>query len=116
MLSLESRPGLMADGVETEAAIVSRANEVTRLEPPKLLAAAAAGAAEPASHEPSENRWSRQFACAKLSDRLLDTALRHGAGSVGDVGFLDDLPSDTCRKTYMGPHRREGYFSLRGPC
>lgn len=75
VLSLESHPGLVADGVETEAATVSRANEVTRLEPPKLLATAAARAAEPASHEPSENRWSRQFACAKFSDRLLDTAL-----------------------------------------
>lgn len=108
VLSLESHPGLMADGVETEAATVARANEVTRLEPPKLLATAAARAAKPASHEFSENRWSRQFACAKLSDRLLDTALRHGAGSVGDVGFLDDLPSDTCRKTYMGTCRGEG--------
>jgi len=98
----------MADGVEMEAATVSRANEVTRLEPPKLLATAAARAAKPASHEFSENRWSRQFACAKLSDRLLDTALRHDAGSVSDVGFLDDLPSDTCRKTYMGTCRGEG--------
>jgi hypothetical protein len=99
--AFKPHPRFVADEVEAQGFVSSHANVIRTFEAPDSFGAPTAlipGARGPKRSHRQRGSW--QFAGTKLSDRFLDTVLRHEAASVGDVGFSDDLPIGTCRETY----------------
>jgi hypothetical protein len=100
---LKPHPGLVADEVKAEAFACSHARVIRAFEAPDSLAAPAAflPCGSSGGHErPHRQRGGRQCAIAKSVEGLADACAWHDAGSVGDVEFYDDPPSDTCRQVY----------------
>ena len=104
-LSLESYPRLIADKMKTENRTGAYTKAVGLFVPVDDLATATAGNPESVASNLKSGRGSGQLTSAKLVERFGDTRPVHRT-SVGDVGVSEDLPTGTCRETYMPPSRR----------
>ena len=104
-LSLESHPRLMAGEMKTEKRSGAYTKAAGLFVPIDDLATATAGDPESVARKRNRGGGSRQFASAKLVESFGDTSPVHRT-SVGNVGVSDDLPSGTCRETYIPPSQR----------
>ena len=95
----------MADEMKTENRPGAYTKAVGLFVPVDDLATATARDPESVASNPNSGRGSRQFTSAKLVESFGDTRRVHRT-SVENAGVSDDLPSGTCRETYMPPSRR----------
>jgi hypothetical protein len=95
----------MADEMKTENRTSAYTKVVGLFVPVDDLATATAGDPETVASNLNSGRGSGQLTSAKLVESFGDTRPVHRT-SVGNVGVSDDLPSGTCRETYMPPRRR----------
>jgi hypothetical protein len=95
----------MADEMKTENRTGAYTKVVGLFVPVDDLATTTAGDPESVASNLHSGRGSGQLSSAKLVERFGDTRPVHRTG-VGDVRVSDDLPSGTCRETYMPPSRR----------
>jgi hypothetical protein len=95
----------MADEMKTENRSGAYTKAVGLFVPVDDLATATAGDPESVASKLNRGRGSGQLTSAKLVESFGDTRPVHRT-SAGNVGVSDDLPSGTCRETYIRPSRR----------